>query len=308
MENMIDMENLLEMQAMMFCMVLIGMFLAKRNIITQAARKSLTDITINLLIPCNMLSAFFQADHGMMGQMIQVMLVSLGIQILQYVLSKVLFRKEEPGMRSVMRYGTMVSNAGFLGNPMVEGMYGAQGLLLASVFLVPVRLFYWTVGLACFVKVDKKNVIKTTLTHPCILSVLIGLLYMFFPIPLPAFFTRTISSFSSAMTPVTMLLIGAILAEVELRTIFNKETIYLSVLRLAVLPALVLLGVCLAGVTPLIASVSVVLIAMPVATTTTILAARYGGDYQFATKAVVLSTILSLFTIPVWSLIVEHIL
>ena len=302
------MENLLEMQGMMFLMVLIGMFLTKRGMITPGARKSLTDITINLLIPCNMLAAFLQADHGMMGQMIQVMLVSLVIQIGQYILSKVLFRKEEEGKRSVMRYGTMVSNAGFLGNPMVEGMYGSDGLLLASVFLVPVRLFYWTVGLACFAPVDKKRVVKNALTHPCIVSVLLGLLYMFFPVPLPSFLTRTITGFSSAMTPVTMLLIGAILAEVDLRTIVCRETLEMSVLRLAVLPGLVLLGVKLAGVPQLIASVSVILMAMPVATTTAILAARYERDYQFATKTVVLTTILSLVTIPVWSLIVEYVL
>lgn len=302
------MENLLEMQGMMFLMVLIGMFLTKRGMITEAGRKSLTDITINLLIPCNMLAAFLQADHSMMGQMLTVMLVSLMIQIVQFTLSKILFRGMEEGKKSVMRYGTMVSNAGFLGNPMVEGMYGPDGLLLASVFLVPVRLFYWTVGLACFVKVDKKNVIKTALTHPCILSVLIGLLYMFFPIPLPTFLTRTITSFSSAMTPVTMLIIGAILAEVDLRTIFSKETIWMSVLRLFVLPGLVLVGVKLAGLPHLMASVSVILIAMPVATTTAILAARYDRDYQFATKTVVLSTILSLFTIPIWSLVVEWVL
>lgn len=302
------MESLLEMQGMMFLMVIIGMILTKRGMLTDAGRKSLTDITINLLIPCNMLAAFLQADHGMMGQMLTVMLVSLVIQIVQFTLSKILFRGMEEGKKSVMRYGTMVSNAGFLGNPMVEGMYGHDGLLLASVFLVPVRLFYWTVGLACFVKVDKKNVIKTALTHPCILSVLIGLLYMFFPIPLPTFLTRTITSFSSAMTPVTMLIIGAILAEVDLRTIFSKETVWMSILRLFILPAMVLLGVKLAGLPHLMSSVSVILIAMPVATTTAILAARYDRDYQFATKTVVLSTILSLFTIPIWSLVVESVL
>ncbi|MCJ7837080.1 AEC family transporter [Cuneatibacter sp. NSJ-177] len=305
---MVDMDSLLEMQGMMFCMVLIGMLLAKKKIITPEAKKSLTDITINLLIPCNMFAAFLNADHSMITQMMTVMLVSLMIQIGCYTLSKILFRKMDDGKRSVMRYGTMVSNAGFLGNPMVEGMYGSQGLLLASVFLVPVRLFYWTVGLACFVPVDKKNVVKTALTHPCIIAVILGLLYMFFPVPLPVFVTKTITGFSSAMTPVTMLLIGAILAEVDLRTIVCRETLYMSLLRLVILPGIVLAGVKLAGLPELMASVSVILIAMPVATTTAILAARYDRDYQFATKTVVLTTILSLFTIPVWSIVVGQVL
>ena len=60
-----------------------------------------------------------------------------------------------------------------------------------------------------------------------------------------------------------------------------------------------LAGVKLAGLPELMASVSVILIAMPVATTTAILAARYDRDYQFATKTVVLTTILSLSLIHI---------
>lgn len=305
---MINMENLLNMQGMMLIMVLIGMLFNKKKIITKEGRKCLTDLTINIFIPCNMISAFFKADRTMLSRMAGIMLISLLIQIFQYVLSKILFRKKEAGMRSVLRYSTMVSNAGFLGNPMVEGMYGDSGLVLASVFLVPVRLFYWSVGLACFVPVNKKNVVKTALTHPCIVAVLLGLLYLFFPVPLPVFVTKTITTFSTAMTPVTMLLIGSILGDVELKTIVSKDTLYIGFIRLVVIPAAVFLAVWTAGVESLMASVTVILIAMPVATTTAILAARYDGDAEFATKTVVLTTILSLITIPVWSLIVEHFL
>ncbi len=293
---------------MMFIMVFLGFIFYRKGIISQEAKRCLTDLTLFVFIPCNMLSAFFHADHSQIGELAEIMLVSFLIQVFQYLLGLVLYRKKEPGVRSVMRYSTMVSNAGFLGNPMAESMYGQEGLLLAAVFLVPVRLFYWTLGLACFAPVDKKNVVKTVCTHPCIIAVVLGLLYLFFPIPLPTFLTDTVTTFSSAMTPVTMLLIGAILGDVNLRTIVSKDTIEISAIRLLIIPAIVLLAVKLADVEPLIASVTVVLVSMPVATTTAILASRYEGDAAFATKAIVLSTVLSMVTIPMWGIIVEQII
>ena len=94
--------------------------------------------------------------------------------------------------------------------------------------------------------------------------------------------------------------------DVDLKTIVNKTTLYMSFLRLVVIPAAVFAVMLFLPVEPLMAAVTVVLIAMPVATTTAILAERYDGDSELATKVIVLSTILSLITIPVWSMIVEH--
>lgn len=302
---MVDMTNLLNMEGMMLIMILIGVLFSKKKIITKEARRCLTDVTINLLIPCNMIAAFLSADRSQISELVTVMIAACVIQVFQLIVSQLLYRKKEPGVRSVMRYSTLTSNAGFLGNPMVEGMYGQDGLVLASVALVPIRLFLWTAGLACYVPVNKKNVVKTALTHPCIISVILGILLLIFPITLPTFLTDTITSFSKAMTPMTMLLIGCILAEADMKTLVTKDTVRICFTRLIAMPACVFVGVKLVGLPTLMASVCVILIAMPVATTTAILADRYDGDAEFATKLVVLSTILSLITIPVWSIVLE---
>ena len=40
----------------------------------------------------------------------------------------------------MLQYCTLVSNGGFLGNPVAEGVYGDMGLLYASLFLIPMRV------------------------------------------------------------------------------------------------------------------------------------------------------------------------
>lgn len=58
---------------------------------------------------------------------------------------------------------------------MAEGVLGSEGLLYASVALIPIRLFMWSAGLALFTATDRKSVVKKLLTHPCMVAVYIGL-------------------------------------------------------------------------------------------------------------------------------------
>ena len=49
-----------------------------------------------------------------------------------------------------MQYGTVCSNAGFLGSPLTEGLFGGVGLLLTSVYLIPQRIVMWSMGVSYF--------------------------------------------------------------------------------------------------------------------------------------------------------------
>ena len=99
-----------------------------------------------------------------------------------------------------------------------------------------------------------------------------------------------------------MILIGTILAEVDSKTIFSKTVFAYTGVRLILIPLLTLIGCRLFHIDSLITGVSVLLAGMPAGSSTAILAAKYDGDYKFATKCVVVSTVLSLITIPIWCL------
>ena len=79
----------------------------------------------------------------------------------------------------VLQYATVCSNAGFLGNPVAEGLYGSIGLLYASVYLIPQRIVMWSAGISYFTESpSRKEVVKKVLTHPCIVAVEIGIVLM----------------------------------------------------------------------------------------------------------------------------------
>ncbi|OUQ27188.1 hypothetical protein B5E77_08515 [Lachnoclostridium sp. An131] len=303
---MVDMKSLLTMQGMMFLMILIGAGLRKIQIVTTEGRRSMTNLVVNLVLPCNILYAFSNADASAFRSMLVVVVMAFLIQLVWYLLSKVLWRDMQENRRGVMRYAFQFSNCGYLGNPVIEGLYGAQGLVYASVFLLPVRLFMWSVGLECFQEEagSFRKTIRRALTHPCVLATILGVLWMFFPIKLPDFLYNTISGFNQCLTPLTMLVIGFIMAETDLRKMFCKDLFVITALRLLIQPMLVLAVCRLLNLETLVAEVVTVLVSMPVANTTALLASQHDCDYTFASNVVVFTTLVSMITIPIYGLLV----
>ena len=116
-------------------------------------------------------------------------------------------------------------------------------------------------------------------------------------IHLPAALQETISSLGACSTPLSMLLTGAILSEVNLRELFQRQVLLFSLYRLLiVLAVLIVLPLDLLSM-----KVCVLLTAMPAANTTVMLAGKYDRDPAFASELVMTSTLLSLFTIPLIS-------
>lgn len=81
---------------------------------------------------------------------------------------------------------------------------------------------------------------------------------------------------------------------------FSKEVYYYTFIRLFLIPVIVLAGCRLFRIDSLITAVCVILSAMPAASTSVVLAVKYGKDDRLATKIVVFSTVVSLITLPIW--------
>ena len=300
------MKSLLTMQGMMFLMILIGAGMRKIQIVTTEGRRSMTNLVVNLILPSNILYAFSKADASAFRSMLVVVAMAFLIQLAWYLLSRVLWRGMDESRRGVMRYAFQFSNCGYLGNPVIEGLYGAPGLVYASVFLLPVRLFMWSVGLECFQKGagSLRKTIERALTHPCVVATILGVVWMFFPVGLPDFLYNTISGFNQCLTPMTMLVIGFIMAETDLKKMFCKDLFVITVLRLLLQPLAVLAACRLLNLEILVAEVVTVLVSMPVANTTALLASQHDCDYTFASNVVVFTTLVSMITIPLYSLLV----
>lgn len=297
--------SLINLQGMLFLLVAAGVILRKLGILPDSAKQVLTDLVIDLILPCNIISSFLiEFNMDILKGFAAILLIATLIQFGCLIIANTFYNKEPDRRKKVLQYGTVCSNAGFMGNPIAEGVYGAEGLMYASIFLVPQRIVMWSAGVSYFTESpDRKTVVKKVLTHPCIVAVYIGLFFMVTQISMPVFLENTIRNVGGCTTAVSMILIGTILAEVKAGSIFDKGIMKYTLIRLFFIPFLVFICCRFFPVRPMISGVSVLLTGMPAGSTTAILAAKYDGDYIFATKCVVVTTLLSLVTIPLWCMV-----
>lgn len=299
-----DFTGLFEMQGMLFTIMILGYIFRKAGMISDEGKSLLTDLVLYVTLPASIIKSFqIEFNHQILVSCIVVIVVAAGIQVGAWLLGMILYPGFPDERKKVLQYATICSNAGILGNPIAEGIFGSMGLLYASIYTIPQRTFMWSIGLTYFTQApDMKTLIKKVSTHPCIVSVVIGMLIMVFQIPVQGFLSLTIKNIAGGNTFLAMSLVGTILEEVPFRSLPEKDTVYYSFIRLFFIPFLVYLACHFAQVDSLVTGVSVVLSGMPSASVTAVLAAKYGKDEVFATKCVVLSTLLSMVTVPLWCL------
>ncbi len=300
--------DLFQLQGTLFAMMLIGAYLKKRGIIDNNGKKCLTDLCVNVVIPCNIFkSCLIEFNMGIFRSCALLLLSAVVMQLLCLTLNRFIFNRYPVQQKKVLQYCTIVPMSGFLGNPIAEGIYNELGVLYTSIFLIPMRVVMWSVGTTYFVadmEVDKKKVLKNVLTHPCLVAIYLGIFCMVTQIPLPRMVTETVRYIGNCNSALTMFIVGTILADVKLPTIVNRDTLIFSVFRLLLLPAVAFGVGRVLGLDPVSHGISVLMTGMPAGATAAIFAARYESDAPFATKCVVMSTLLSMLTLPVWCYLV----
>ena len=302
---MINFDNMFNMQGMLFLLMIIGAVLTWKKIITADGQKLLTDLVMDVTLPASIIKSFqMELSRELLESCLEIFLVAIAIQVGTFLLSALLYRGiSDEKHRKVLQYATICSNAGVLGNPIAEGIFGSMGLLYASIYLIPQRTFMWSAGLTYFTRCpSKRELARKVLTHPCIIAVAFGMVLLITGTTLPGFLGSTVNSIAGANTAVSMMLIGSFLVGVNVKSMFQKTFYYYSFVRLFLIPFLVFVPCRLLGLDSMVTGVSTSLAAMPAASSTAILAAKYECDEVFASKCVVFTTVLSMVTIPVWCL------
>ena len=295
---------MLRLQFIIFSLIGIGFVTRKKGIVSREGQRSITDLVINVVLPCNIVTSFVQElPDSALRDCAMIFLISVGMEAM------------EANKQKCLTYGILVSNAGFLGNPVAEGVYGPMGLMLASVYLIPVRVIMWSKGIAIFSgESDRRQTLRKVVTHPCVIACMIGIVIMLADLLagisiVPEWLFDMLKTVGRCNTGLSMMVIGMILSDIDMEQLMDKLVIRYTVERLLVIPGalgMILFGLSRLGVvTGLSPNLAVLLAAMPAPATTSMLSSKYNCAPDFATKMVILSTLCSIPTIFLWGLLLK---
>jgi predicted permease len=236
--------------------------------------------------------------------------------------------KSDDVKRRTMRYGCVFSNCGYMGLPLINSLFNGQeclseAIIYTAVVLAVFNVINWTLG-AYICTNDKKSIsIKKVLLNPVIISVVLGfLVYGIVQVPLvdlapqggkvDIFVEKVMSSLDiigNTVTPLSMTVIGIKLAGVNTKQLFlDKDAYYVTAIKLIGMSIFAMLVVKFLPVNDVVKYTMFFLFSTPCATSTALFALRFGGDANYGSVTVLLSTVLSIITIPLMFLLFQAII
>ncbi|SFU28336.1 hypothetical protein SAMN04487886_100126 [Clostridium sp. DSM 8431] len=285
----------------LFLIILAGVYGVKRRFINYDIQKGLNTILINITLPLLIISSFsVEFDSSMKSNIVKAFLYSFIFFIVAGIISYIfLIPIKDKEKKKVLQFANVFSNCGFIGFPIIDSIYGAEGVVYTSIFNLFFNIFVWSYGVALYSdKLDKKS-LKKIVVNPGIVAVYIGLPMMLFNISLPSFFSKSITTVGNMTTPLSMIIIGCILTKINIKDAFKDWIVYYeSLIRLIVIPLGIFVIAKVIKDDSILMKTIIILQAMPAGTMASIMAENLDKDSSFAAIIIFVTTLLSIVTFP----------
>ena len=196
----------------------------------------------------------------------------------------------------IFRFACIFSNAAYMGFPLISALFGSEGLLYASAYVTVFNILLWTLGYGLVSGGSSvKEVARSLVRTPVLYAIVVGLSIYLLQIPLPTLITQPLELLAGVNTPLSMLITGMLIAD--------KHIWKLASVRMLLIPAATLALFGVLGFHGTAAQVVTLLECCPAAAITSVFAVQFGHDEQFAAGCVVLTTLLSILTLPLCALV-----
>ncbi len=282
----------------MFLLAGAGYVLFRTRKISQEGSRALGNILIYLALPAVIINGFLveRTPERLTGLLLSAGAAAV-LLILSALVSRLFFRRD-----AIAAFAGAFSNPGFFGVPLIVASAGQGAVFYVASFIAFLNIGQWTYGTSILngQPIRQGFRLKKLATAPFIIAMAAGFVLFMAGIKLPAPVSGTISTLAALNTPLAMFTVGIYLAQTDLIGMLKRRTVYaVSAVRLLLIPLISL--ALLAAVPESLRDMKLALllaVSCPVGSNVAVYAQLYGKDYPYAVETVVISTLLSIATIP----------
>lgn len=295
------MENL-EVMVVLFIIVILGYAACKLGYMGDKFDKKLSSIVVDITCPLLVLSS-------VMGDELPdraLILPLLGIGFLTYIIllvfgfwvPRLISKKHDD--QGMIGFALMFANVGFIGYPIVSSIFGPKAVFYAALLNMPNTFFIFTAGVMLIkgeYSVHQFN--PKVLVSPAMIGAFLSAAIVALGLHTPSIIARPVTMVGNITVPAALMIIGSSMARLPLREIIGSAKVYVtSLVRLIVVPLSLYFLFKACGAPDLINNINTVVIAMPVASFGTMFCMKYNRDPALITEITFITTIGSIFTIP----------
>ena len=301
-----------------------GFLLVKTKILSQNADAPLSAL---VLYGCQPVMVFMSFQKTAFNSEIAInMLIVAGlafaVQLIMVGVAYLLIRnKGDNFKRNCVRFASVFSNCGYMGLPLLQSLFkGNAGeiMIYGGIVIATFNILMWSIGVYMMTGDKKQMSVKRALLNPTVIGLVLGII-VFLTVQTPfvdlaatgtttdAFVEKLMQAFNfigDAVTPLSMIVVGVKLASVNLKELFLDKWAYFACFNKLILMSLIdMLCVAFLPISVVAKTAVFFCLSMPAATGTVMFAVNFKGDAKSASVIVLLSTIMSIVTIPLMYLL-----
>ena len=283
----------------LFALMAVGFVLGKAKLMDDRGSLAMTNLVMYAVSPSMMVVAFQrERDTADLHNFLMCLLLSVAVHAFSILLARLLIRGRD-STAGILQFGTVFSNCGFMGYPLMLAMLGSIGVFYGSAYVVVFTVLAWTAGIYMVTHDAGKLSWRHILLNPGMLSVVVAMALYLLSVRLPEIVMTPLNYLANMNTPLPTIVVGYQLSHANFSQAFSDKRSWTAlVLRLAVFPLLTI-ALCYAlRVDSAVALVMVIAACTPPAALLSMFAQKFDSDTRLASSMVSVFTAVSVLTIP----------
>lgn len=300
-----DISALYTQIVVMFLLMGVGAICYKRGMITDEGSGQMSSLIMTFVLPCVIIDSFRREfDPAMLDKLILSFVLSVLLLVVTIVLVTLVFRKGTSDYAD-KRMCVIFSNNGFMALPLLQALYGDDGIFIGSINIVATNILIWTYGVWLLMRASGRASNggvswKKILFNPGTLGFFIGLAIFLTSFQLPEVIASPISFLADLNTPLAMIVLGVYLAQSNLKEIIRDRSMYIvSLFRLVLVPLVTIVLLLFLPFDRSVSAVLIISVSMPCAVAASMFAQMFGTNYRYSSRIIAFSTLLSAITMPI---------
>ena len=307
--------------AVLLAMMAIGAVGSKTGKLSFEFGKGLSWVVVNILNPILIIDGAFAGARELDGttftQNFIFVLIYYAISILAGIVIMLILRPKREH-RSIYILMVTFANVGFMGIPVIKSVYGDAAVSLVIFYMLFFNLLAYTYGYffaeksgsdlmnrenkntSILPEQKKKRNPLLKIINPGVIACIFAFLIIIFKIECPSFIKTFTNYMGNATIPMSMIVVGMSLGRAQIKDFLCDVRIYfMCFIRMLIIPILAAFVIKNLHFNPIVMGTFVLELSMPCGSVIGMLVTECGGDGDYCMKGILLSSVVSMITIPI---------
>lgn len=295
-------EILLQQIGLFVIYILAGVILVRTKVLNKETLEAISKFVIKMALPVMIfINIIDGVNHEILSGSWPIILIAAGFYVVMFLVSLWMtkFFHLEEKRAGIYQAMMLFGNIGFMAVPVISNVFPGNGILYVSVFMIFDQFMLWTLGVKLTTPMGSGRFDPKKLINPATVAILIGMILMLTEVRIPSLLDTGLQKIGATASPLAMIYIGGIFAELPLKKYLKEISLYGIVLVRMLLAAILMFLVL--GFFPVneeIRLAMALITGMPTMTAVVMMANASGLDGDYALGGVFITTVCGIVTLP----------